>query len=164
MKKGCLNIPCVIRPPGGVKGWKSRALTDLLDISASLTDIAGAPSLKGGGLSLLPKIKDGPSSPLANKGKGAVFSEVMGYSMALTERYKMAVETKTRQPLELYDLENDPKELRNLVNDPALEKVRSELLDEHFKGLFKYLDGRKLRELEENRSGTRKSDALRDTD
>jgi hypothetical protein len=31
--------------------------------------------------------------------------------------------------LELYDLQNDPQEMRNLASDPAYAKIRDELAD-----------------------------------
>ncbi|MCE2426189.1 MAG: hypothetical protein J4F45_14045, partial [Pseudomonadales bacterium] len=100
-------------------------MTDHLDISATLLDVANAAYLGVGcGVSLLPKIEAGPDSPDAQQGKGVVFSEVNLCSMARTERYKMAIDSLTRQPLELYDMENDPHELRNLVNEPRLSGVR----------------------------------------
>ena len=150
--EGALNIPCIIRPPGGVNGWKCNALTDQLDIAASLLDIAGAERLEGSdGRSLIPQIKAGPDSPGAQQGKEVVFSELAGYSMARTERYKMAVFTETRQPVELYDMENDPNELRNLVNDPSTEKVRKELLNDHLSRLLSHMDEAKFKVFGERR-------------
>ena len=46
----------------------------------------------------------------------------------------------------------DPNELRNLVNDPSLEKVRSELLNEHLGRLLSHLDEGKLKVFEERES------------
>lgn len=144
--EGALNVPCIIRPPGGIKGWKSNALTDHLDIAASLLNIAGAKQLEGSdGRSLTPKVKAGPDSPEAHQGKEVVFSEVMGYSMVRNERYKMVVKSRTQQPLELYDLVNDPNELRNLVNDRSLERVRRELLERHVSYLVSHLSDEKLK-------------------
>ncbi|GAF98042.1 unnamed protein product, partial [marine sediment metagenome] len=101
--EGALKVPLIIRPPGGIEGWKSNALADHLDVAASLLDIAGAEALEGSdGYSLAKKSEGGPDAPGAQEGKGAVFSEVYGYSMVLTERYKMAVDSRTHQPVELY--------------------------------------------------------------
>ena len=65
--------------------------------------------------------------------------------MARTEQYKMSVDSVTRQAVELYDMVNDPKELRNLVNEASLKSVREEFLDEHFSQLFASLDKAKLK-------------------
>ena len=49
--------------------------------------------------------------------------------MVRTDRYKMSVNAATREPLELYDMLDDPRELHNRVNDPALRAVREELIE-----------------------------------
>ena len=144
--EGALNVPQIVRPPGGTRSWTARGMTDHFDIAATLLDVANAAHLGvGRGVSLLPKIEAGPDSPDAQRGKGVVFSEVNLYSMARTERYKMAIDSLTRQPLELYDMENDPHELRNLVNEPRLSGVRDQFLGEHFGHLLANLNEPQLR-------------------
>ena len=152
--EGALKIPCIIKPPGGTKGWKSDALTDQLDVAASLIDIAGARPLEGSdGCSLIRQVKAGPDRPQAQRGKEAIFSEVFGFSMVLTERYKMAIDSRTQQPVELYDMVDDPNELHNMVKDPSLENVRRELLDQHLNRLLNSLNEKKLKIHEEIQSG-----------
>jgi choline-sulfatase len=144
--EGALRIPCIFRPPGGVKGWKSAALTDQIDIAASLIDIAGARSLdRSDGQSLIPQIQSGPEGPEAQKGKDVVFSEVYGFSMVRDERYKLVVQSENLRPVEMFDLENDPDELKNLVNDPSLESVRKEFLDKQFRYLANRMDEKKYK-------------------
>ncbi|MBL7174465.1 MAG: sulfatase-like hydrolase/transferase [Desulfobacteraceae bacterium] len=144
--EGALRIPCIFRPPGGVQGWKSAALTDQIDIAASLIDIASARPLEGSdGRSLISQIQGGPEGPEAQKGKDVVFSEVYGFSMVSDERYKLTVQSETLRPVEMFDLENDPDELKNLVNDPSLESVRKELLDKHLRYLVNHMDEKKYK-------------------
>ena len=69
-----------------------------------------------------------------------VFSEVNLYSMARTEGHKMAIDSPTRQPFELYDMGNDPDELRNLVEEPGLSGVRDRFLEEYFSQLLANLN------------------------
>ena len=138
---GALNIPCIIRPPGGIEGWQSNGLTDHLDIGATLLDAAGAaPYEESDGRSLLPLIVGGPDGPNAQVHKEAVLSEMglppMAYSMVRTDRYKMSVNTLTRQPLDLYDMEEDPNELHNQVDNPSFKAVRDELLNGHLNRLL----------------------------
>ena len=72
--------------------------------------------------------------------KEAVLSEMglppMAYSMVRTDRYKMSVNTLTRQPLDLYDMEEDPNELHNQVDNLSLKAVRDELLNGHLNRLL----------------------------
>ena len=56
--------------------------------------------------------------------------------MARTERYKITIDSLTRQPLELYHMENDPDELRNLVDEPRLSGERDRFLERHFSHLL----------------------------
>jgi len=139
--EGALRIPCIIRPPGGIKGWECQGLTDHLDITASLIDIARAKPIEGSdGQSLIPKINQGPNGKKAQEGKDAIFSEVHGFSMVRTERYKMAVKSNSRRIVELYDLKNDPSELKNLVKNPKYESIRQELMDRYLSRLLDRMD------------------------
>jgi hypothetical protein len=61
----------------------------------------------------------------------------------------MAVNSRTRQPVELYDMVNDPDELHNLAEDPSLEKVRNNLLEPHLSHLLSHLDDEKLKVYED---------------
>ena len=144
--EGALNIPLIVRPPDGTQPWTARGLTDHFDINTTLLDLAGAahPEVVRG-LSLLPKIEAGSNSTDARQGKGVVFSEVNLYSMARTERYKMTIDSLTRKPLELYDMQNDPDELRNVVNEPQLSGVRDQFLAEYFGHLLADLNEPQLK-------------------
>jgi len=154
--EGALNIPCIVRPPGGIKGWRSNGLTDHLDIGATLLDAAGAaPYEESDGFSLLPLIVAGPDAPNAQKHKEAVLSEIglppMAYSMIRTDRYKMSVNTLSRQPVDLYDMSDDPKELHNRVGDPSLKRIRGELLKGHLSRLLSRMDMSRLNDNSKNK-------------
>jgi len=130
--EGALNIPLCIRPPGGTKGWQSRALTDQLDLTETMLEIADAASLEEASeyrSSLVSKVNDGPDGPGAQQGKEAVFSDVRLYSMARNDRYKFAVDSVTREPTELYDMDEDIDQIHNLVEDSNHEAIRTELMD-----------------------------------
>ena len=131
---GAVNIPCIFRPPSGEVGWQSKALTDHLDIAATLLDIAGGEPLQGSyGSSLLSLIRAGEDAAGAHRHKDAVLSELgmppQAFSMLRTDRYKMSVHATTREPLDLYDMREDPRELHNRVNDPALREIREGLIE-----------------------------------
>ena len=139
-----LNIPLIFRPPGGVEGWKTRALTDQLDVAASLVNIAGAEPLKDSdSRSLIPQVQAGADGPGAQEGKEAVFSEVYGYSMVRDDRYKLVVQTENLRPVEMYDTREDNAELKNLVNEPSLESIRNKLVEKHLKNLTSRMDEEK---------------------
>lgn len=163
--EGALNVPLIVRPPGGTRRWKADGLTDHIDVSATLLEAAGAKPLEDSpGNSLVPKILAGPDAAGAQKGKDVVFSEVgeLGpyCSMARDEQYKMTIDSSTRQPLELYDMVNDPRELRNLVNEPSLESLRKRFLDEHFGQLLASQDKEKLKIFQERRGDRSDTDTF----
>ena len=146
--EGAVKVPCVVRPPGGTAGWVSRGLTDHLDIAATFLDAAGAETIDGSpGRSLVPVVEAGETDANAQRHKPAVLSEFAGtdpYSMVLTDRYKMSVNTRTREPLDLYDMEEDPSELHNRVEDDALADVRAAICEEHLPGLLANVNQDKL--------------------
>ncbi len=130
--EGALRIPLIIKPPAVSNGWQSKGLTDQIDIAASLVDIANAKPLKNcDGRSLIPQVLAGPQNQHAQKGKEVVFSQVLQYTMVRNERYKLVVRTHNLEPVEFYDLINDPNELENRNNDPTLNQIRQQLIDNH---------------------------------
>jgi arylsulfatase len=133
--EGAVHIPCIIKPAGGTSAWQCSGLTDQLDLSATMLDIAGAaPFIESDGRSLMPKILSGMDDSHAQDGKECLFSELGGLVTIMDGRYKLVVEITTREPLQLFDLESDPKELENAVNKPTLDSIQKELavkIDDH---------------------------------
>ena len=130
--ESALKIPLIVRPPGGSAGWHSQALCDHLDIAASLVDMAGGkPLVNSDSRSLVPQIEAGSNAPDAHQGKKAIFSEVIGYTMVHDGRYKLTIDTATEEPVEMFDLETDPKELTNFVGDPDYGEIRKKLFDDY---------------------------------
>ena len=139
--EGALNVPLIVRPPGGTEPWSVHGLTDHYDICSTLLEAASADQLEiDHGLSLLPKVNAGPDATDAQRGKDVVFSEVNLYSMARTERYKLSIDSLTRKPVELYDLTNDPSELQNVVNEERHSDMCDHFLAEHFSHLLAKLN------------------------
>ncbi|MFW9943019.1 MAG: sulfatase-like hydrolase/transferase [Candidatus Thorarchaeota archaeon] len=155
--ESAVHIPLIIRPPGGVERWQTHALTDLLDVTATLLEIANAKSLKNcEGISLLSKIRAGPSDPAAQKGKDVIFSEVYGYSMVFDGRFKLVANARTSELVEMIDLKEDPQELSNKFNDPSLLEIRNKLFETYLKHFLKKTDLKKLSDLEKRRERRRK--------
>ena len=135
--EGALKIPLIIRPPGGANGWECRGLTDQIDIAASLIDIAHAKPLEHcDGRSLIPQVLAGSQSQHSQKGRDIVFSQVRKYTMVRNERYKLVVRNHNLEPVEFYDLKNDPSELENKFNDPTLQEIRQQLIDIHIRKML----------------------------
>ena len=65
--------------------------------------------------------------------------------MVMNEKYKMAIKAENREPVELYDLQNDPNELHNLVEETYLAKLKSQLIDTYMNRLLKQIDNSNLK-------------------
>ena len=131
--EGAARIPLIVRPPGGTSTRRTERLTDHLDIAASLLEAADAGPFEGMGRSFARMVTAGAMARGEDPGRRYAFSEVESYySMARDDRYKVTVDSATRKPLELYDMQDDPRELRNLVEDSGHHAVRERFVEEAF--------------------------------
>jgi arylsulfatase A-like enzyme len=125
--EGAIRIPLIVRYPPRVRPGTSDALVELHDLTPTILDLAGLDPMRTcEGRSLVPLLEQ--PSALPADWRDCVFSELKGEHMIRTDRYKYTYRTgEARQ--ELFDLEDDPDELRNRSGDPALEGVERELRD-----------------------------------
>ena len=122
--EGDVRVPLIVSAPGIAKpGSATSRLVEFVDIYPSLADLCGLPSPSGvDGVSFVPVIKD-----TIRPWKEAVFSCIQNQRMVRTEKYKYTI-TKGEGGLEqLFDLDTDPMELKNLVNDVSMTTI----LDSH---------------------------------
>ncbi len=134
MMEELMHIPMVIRWPGFTKGTKSHALVSNLDLVPTVLDMAGIDP---------PGYMDGQSMVALLKGGNAIWREdfmAQHYGHFQNHVPQRALYYQNYKYIaadgdvhELYDLEKDPFELDNLVNNPALQDVvremRGRLLD-----------------------------------
>ncbi len=112
-------VPLFVVPPGGKASVNNQHLVSGLDIMPTLLDYAGiaAPaSLQGKSLRPLVEGKEVPWREF-------VVSEVQGRGearMVRTARYKYITFAEGDNREQLFDMEKDPGELKNLIADPAL--------------------------------------------
>ena len=133
--RGSVQVPLIIRPPGGSRGRTDAGLTELTDVTATLADIGGGSLPTCRGQSLLPRV----SSPVPS-GRVHAFSRIArssygSFAALRGERYRLTVDLESDTPCELFDLTDDPGELHNLVNESAhaglIEELRHTVLAEH---------------------------------
>lgn len=131
-------VPLIVVDPRRAGGQRISGLVELVDIYPSLCELAGIKAPEGlEGTSFSPLL-DHPS----REWKKAVFSEVgrgeewkkfIGTSMR-TDRYNY-IEWRNREDgtlhgRELYDLEDDPREMHNLASDPEKQPLLDSLAQE----------------------------------
>ncbi|MCL2106606.1 MAG: sulfatase-like hydrolase/transferase [Oscillospiraceae bacterium] len=135
--EGSIRVPLILRGPGFRGGQAPGALASLIDLPATLLRAAGIeqpPGLQG-------KPLQRPAAGDLENWPEEVFVQISESQVGRairTKRWKYAVRAPFRQGWIhanarlyredcLYDLENDPYELHNLVRDRAYAEVRAEL-------------------------------------
>lgn len=125
------RVPLIVRLPGGVSGGTSMALVELVDLYPTLVELCALPESEGlEGTSFRPVLEN-PQIPW----KSAIFSEAKrsrGHGRSVrTARYRYTewtpIEGEGGLEYELYDLENDPNEYRNLAGSTEVGEIQSQL-------------------------------------
>ncbi len=116
------STPLIIRVPGLTKGGISVEFTELIDIFPTLAELCSlkAPSHLQG-TSLVPVLRD-----IGTSGKGYAYTVVAregGLGRALRFDRWRYTEWPSELDRELYDLEVDPRERKNLAWDPAYATI-----------------------------------------
>jgi N-acetylglucosamine-6-sulfatase len=119
-----IRVPLMIRGPGFERGTRDRRLVVNADLAATIAELAGArPDLELDGHSLRPDAEP------AGHPREEVLIEVLGrkqpWSGLRTERFTYA--EYANGDVELYDLRNDPEQLRNIANAPRAAQMRKRL-------------------------------------
>jgi arylsulfatase A-like enzyme len=109
-----MNAPLLIAGPGVPKGKQSDAFAYLFDIFPTLGDLAKVPGPEGSeGKSLVPVLKGD-----AMQVRDSVFLAYRQFQRSVRdERWKIIVYPHINKT-QLFDLENDPHEMKDLASDP----------------------------------------------
>ncbi len=125
-----VRVPLIFAGPGIPRGARSDAFAYLLDIYPTLCDLLGLPAPDTvEGRSLVPAMRD-PSE----KVRDAFYYAYAGLMRSVRDRRYKLIEyvVEGERHTQLFDLRDDPLELRNLADDPAhaakLAELRRELL------------------------------------
>ena len=131
MYEHTVGVPLVMSGPGIPRGQQLRAQTYLRDLYPTVCDMIGAP---------IPATVEGRSLMPVLRGQATeIYPEVYGYwhrvgrddplpvqRMVRTDRWKLIYYTNVKR-YQLFDLANDPHELKDLSADPQHAPVRGEL-------------------------------------
>lgn len=117
-----LKVPLIVRDPGASDGVVVERSVELMDVCPTLLDCAGqdiAPEIQG--MSLRDAVWGGDAPE-----RDYVFSESGAVKMIRGERYKL-VHYPGQVYGELYDIVEDPEEIRNLYDDVSHRETRERL-------------------------------------
>lgn len=127
-----LSVPFIIRGPGFPAGETRTQPVSLVDLAPTFADLAGAtPDLVVDGLSLLPLA----AAPQQWRDRPLVFMtgprSLTGpnHWMGVRARQWLYVEYDETDEVELYNMVNDPYQLRNQAGQPNLAAVQARLRD-----------------------------------
>lgn len=150
MYKGCrfyeglVRIPLLFHAPGRfAANLQGDALVEWLDLSATLLDLAEVPIPEyHQGRTLLPILEDGADpNHLRDFVRCEYFDALSSFftgghgayaTMHRTRKYKLCLYHSLGTTGELYDLETDPWEHRDLWDDPDSREIRDRLILESF--------------------------------
>jgi N-acetylglucosamine-6-sulfatase len=135
MYEESLRVPLIVRYPKGVEaGRRIPQLVSTLDLAPTLVELGGLePTPTMTGASLLPLFKDAAApwrdhflyEYFQERNRGPGVPTMLGVR---TERWKYVHYPELPDDIdELYDLENDPHELLNLIADPEYAATLGEL-------------------------------------
>lgn len=125
MRDASLRTPLMIAGPG-VEAGDVHALVEHVDLFPTVCDLLGEPVPEDvSGRSLGPLVRGEPAPEPWRLG---VFSQIGEMRGIRTEAAAMTL--RGGEPVELFDLERDPGQRRNVIDDPAQADRRASLLGE----------------------------------
>lgn len=162
MYEESLQMPCLVRYPNGIRsGTSVKAISLNIDIAPTLLEYAGIEipeDIQGKSLKSLLE-QDKKAEKTWRKSMYYQYFEypkwhnVQPHYGIRTERYKLIHYYFDIDAWELFDLQNDPNELRNLYNEPKCQELIEMLKKELYALQKEYKDDMPL---EERRELTRK--------
>lgn len=126
MYEDIYHVPLFVRWPGVVEpGRRADSFVELQDLMPTLCDIGNAEVPETDGRSLVPFLQGGDHRDVAVAEYHGEPETLYTQRMVRSGRYKFVFNGPDRN--ELYDLEDDPHELVNLVEHPEYEETRLRL-------------------------------------
>mgnify|MGYP005838888411 CR=1 FL=1 len=137
------RVPLVMRWPGKINnpGRSVDEFVTLMDIAPTLIEVTGAEQLnKCSGKSLMPFLR----GEQPEDWRDAIYTQCNGVEIYYTSR---TVKDKGYKyvytPIdidELYDLKNDPYEMKNLIDEPSMQDIKKQMIKKMWQKAFESED------------------------
>ncbi len=115
MYQEAVQVPLIVRMPGGGGGVRHDGPVGTVDLTATVLDLCGAGPL-GIGRSVAPRLR---GEPMEGSDR-AVFIETERQLCAVQDGWKLIAARCDLAPVHLFDLSADPWEQRDRLGDPAV--------------------------------------------
>ncbi len=132
MYEHMVRVPLLIRVPGQLGGIRARRIADMdvvnVDVAPTIRELCGLSRVTCDGISLAPLLTGSGTQKKREFVIGQYYSKqkwVNPIRMIRTHDFKF--NRYIRHGEELYDLRNDPHELKNLANDPKYANAKADL-------------------------------------
>jgi arylsulfatase len=127
--RSSVRVPLIVRPPSGTTGRVETAPVQAFDIAATLLDAGSAAALDGApSQSLVPLVTGNGGTTREHAVSMIRMRPGMPTWQAITDgRWRATINADTGQASGLFDLDTDPDEAHNLVDDPTAGDVLGHL-------------------------------------
>ena len=130
--EGLLNVRAIVKGPDVPKGKVSHEPLSTLDLGATFMDWAGADSLMDIHGTSMRDVISGDGTRDGALSEWELLPSRVGVGLSLrtvrSKSAKLTVDLKSGAG-EMYDLENDPHELKNVFDDPEYANLKAELTE-----------------------------------
>ena len=130
--EGLLNVRAIVKGPDVPKGKVSHEPLSTLDLGATFMDWAGADSLMDIHGTSMRDVISGDGTRDGALSEWELLPGRVGVGLSLrtvrSKSAKLTVDLKSGAG-EMYDLENDPHELKNVFDDPEYANLKAELTE-----------------------------------
>ncbi|MDH4143520.1 MAG: sulfatase-like hydrolase/transferase, partial [Chloroflexota bacterium] len=119
--RSSVRVPLIVRPPAGTTGRVETAPVQAFDVAATLLDAGDAAALDGApSRSLVPLVTGEGGATREHVASMIRMRPGLPTWQAITDgHWRATVNADTGEASELFDLDTDPDEATNLVDDPA---------------------------------------------
>ncbi len=126
---GSARVPLICHQPGGIEGGRTiDTPTSLLDVAPTFLNLAGGPSLPGACGQPLDQVLPGNADPDPDREVVSMLVDRSRFPACMIRRHQWKLVDHHDSPIpQLFNLDEDPDENRDLGQDPATAEVRRDL-------------------------------------